>query len=148
MSLFIEENDLIKITIRYFNQGNKLTIFKEGEPKEPIAGKVETDTFELRIPNWEDSVKIATASTLVNGNTGAVIVNPHIYTDTKIKLLLKKWSLKDKDGNSVLVTEEKINKLHPKMIEAIDYEFNKETILNFCVPEIKEPDETTPVLNS
>ncbi len=138
MSLFVEDDDLIQIDVNYYKQGKNIIIldpFKEI----PKGIEIQKETFSIKLPNWMDAVAIASASSIVDGQTGQVLVNPHKFNDTRLKLLLKDWTLKDKDGSKLKITNELIDKLSPVIVEYIGMELVRQTtIKNEVVPENTE----------
>lgn len=112
MPLLISSDDLVEIIIRYEEKQNKLFFYEED--REGLS----VESFWFKRPDWGDQ-KLITEGTLSIDSNGIPIMDPYRYQDMKFKVLLKKWTLKNKDGDVVPVTHKFIDQMHPLLIKYI-----------------------------
>lgn len=119
MPLLISENDLVKVTVHYSENGSDLK-FYEG----PQDG-AESEDFWFKRPDWGDQKMIMEGTMGINSD-GVPIMDPHRYQDMKFKVLLRKWSLKYEDGTAVPVSAETIDRMHPDLVGHLDKRLDDE----------------------
>jgi len=89
------------------------------------AGSLKTLDFVFQQPNFKNSVEIAKDMFKTEG-TG-VEFNPLAIRYSKMVRLLKKWDLKDEDGQDLEINETNISKLHPAVANAVGVQLDEHT---------------------
>lgn len=110
MSLFVDENDLVAVEVRYTEKDNKLEFYD----KEPCPEGAKLEKFEFKKPSWGDQREIMEIAFGVDPNSGTPMVDPYRFMDAKFKTLLKKWTLK------IELSWDNIDKLHPDLMEHLN----------------------------
>lgn len=122
MSLLIEEDELIEVCVHYEKRDNAF-VFYEEEHKGAM-----TEKFYFKNPSWGDQTAIMEHAFGLDVS-GMTMMNPYLFIDGKIKVLLKKWSLK------MPVSDENIDKLQPALVNYLDDRLNKLIFLDTSVAE-------------
>ncbi len=117
MSLLITESDTFVVNVKYSQQENGELKFDEG---------TEAAAFTFKRPSWVEMRMIMSNAVIVNANSGQAIIDPYKLMDTKIKLLLKDWDLKN-DKGKIPVTPDSIDNLHPTLVQYLFDKLNNET---------------------
>jgi hypothetical protein len=117
MGLLIDNEATFDVIVKYIEDGEKL-IFYEKEDKIPEGKIVGEETFAFKRVSWSDFKLMMSESIIVSG--GAISLNPYVFMDIKFKLLLKKWSLKDKNGKPLELNIKNIDNLNPQLCEYLN----------------------------
>ena len=121
MSILINDSDRFDITVRYGENNGNIEIFpEEGE----IPQDAHSETFTFKRPNWAESRTMLSSCVIMNAANGEGVMDPYRFMDTRIKTLLKDWTLKDKDGNKIEVNPANIDMLPPTIVDCL---FNRLT---------------------
>ena len=120
MNIFIESNDVIQIQLCICPSRAQQSVIYIAENKESLFKVNDTDydidqsedyIVWFRYPNYSDSNNIMKNNIITdNGEFKVDIAN---IKGTKMSILLKDWTFKDKEGNKIPATSENLNKLHP-----------------------------------
>ncbi len=82
----------------------------------PLSKQIQNLTTYWRTIRWKDQNAIFSRSVRQLKKPDGTIsaeVDPLQYRDLKLKTCLKKWSVRDENGNEIPVTEEAIDRLDP-----------------------------------
>jgi len=138
MGLIIDNEATFDVVVKYIEDGENL-VFYEKEDKIPEGKTGETETFAFKRVSWSDFKLMMSESIIVSG--GSISLNPYVFMDIKFKLLLKKWSLKDKNGKPLELNIRNIDNLNPQLCEYL----NKKLDLSLGTPvEITVKTEVKP----
>jgi len=117
MSALIRENETFEVKIyRLTDKDGKDTFLPAGAKSIPPAGAEEL-TFVFKRPTWGDTKTIMSRS--VSFVDGKGEIDPYCLMDSRIKVLLKSWSLKDEDGKPIPATSENAERLPTSLVEKI-----------------------------
>ena len=109
MSLFISPEDRFDVTVRYVEDGDKITISKDKKSK--------SVTVTCRKPNFEMSQVILHASTILT-DEGAPVVDLLRVRKTMLYHLAVSWDIQE-EGKPVPMTADKISQMHPVIASAL-----------------------------
>ena len=107
MPLLVDETNIFDIEVCYREE--KDLIFYD---ELPIPGDVIKEKFTFKKPSWRDFRQMMSSSCFAHN--GVMTLNPYVFMDLKIKLLLKGWTL-TKDSKPLPVTSENIDSLNPSL---------------------------------
>lgn len=99
MSILIQEDDVFELTV-HFGLDEKSIVKVLDAPEEGC----ETVTFTFRKPSWKDVRKIVETSYVSNGD-GTSFLDPIAYIESKVKVLLKAWTLLDQDKKPIPISK-------------------------------------------
>ena len=134
--MFIEQEKLIEVVIYYkkSKSGNSVRIVTdESKLKEMKADEGKGFTrasFKLRPMTWRTYNDLLRESKTTNPLTMSEETDWATYREKKLVRLLAEWEAKDKDGNPIPITEERIMSLHPLVAENILNEYDKKVYLD------------------
>lgn len=148
--LLIDINETFSVTLIYTKgkDGELKILDKEPEatktpdvPGETVSGETSKseecmrETFEFRKPAWGDVRVILNRST-IGGNLNDI--DPLAFMESKIRILLKSWSLKDHKGKTVPFDH--LEKFPPPVVVYLNNEIDKvlgaEGLFGMSLPRI------------
>jgi len=115
MSIFVDEQDAVKITVRYVVEPKGVKVLDDGQ--EPPDG-CESVTAEFRRPNFGLAQQLMRASTTIDAN-GQPSLNIADLNHNMLYLLLKSWDVKDSKGEPVEPTPGAINRMRIEVARAL-----------------------------
>ena len=128
MGMIPEPDQLIEIVLYYkeikINTFNKVVVLEDEKAKEMLENeetkdKVKKLTTHWREMSWQDSNNITKAARVEGPNAKPGELDYYRYRDLRLKICMKKWDLKDDDGNDVILSPEIINQLPVDIVIAL-----------------------------
>ena len=121
--MFIEEKDVIELSLRYRKRGHDYEAYTSKEFKalkldEEKAKKYDVVHLKARPLTWGLYNELQEAAMIIS-ESGDRQFNYKLYKENRLKRLLIEWDAKDKDGKTVIVNEKTIAHLSPVIAEAI-----------------------------
>lgn len=110
MSLLVTEDDIFDVVVKYSDK-DRLVIFEDDKAPEDCK----SETFTFKKPSWYEIRKMMSESLIPTA--GTVVLNPYIFMDVKLKALMVRWTLKDKEGKLLKLSYENIDMLHPSLCD-------------------------------
>lgn len=129
MPLLIQQEDQISVDVWYKDEGSDLKLSAKAEDG------MTKETFSFRKPSWGTLSKIM-AESLVVLPSGNVTINPIVFSDLKVRLLLSSWTLKDKTGKTIPINGENMSKLHPDLWSFLGEKMDAHVV--FTQPDIPQ----------
>lgn len=124
MSIFIEDTDLIEITINYgTDKDNKVIIINDDPTKtqndvtDDEYEKIESVKMTFRRPDFSLSQRITSASTSTDSG-GIQVMNIMALQNNLIYFLAQSWDVKDEKGEPVELNNTSIGKLKIEIARA------------------------------
>ena len=116
------------------------TIGEKKEEPEVEKKQVETSPVEClnsywKILSWKEQNQISKMSQVQNSAETAIDIDYFRLRDLRIKMCLKKWDLKDDNGNEVPVKPENIDSLPAEVVYTISSKYD--TLVALTEDEIK-----------
>jgi len=108
MPLFIDDDDTFEVLVTYTQDGKKTLFYEPDEITPPDALE---ETFTFKRPNWHETMEIMARSVIVSPTTNEPIINPYKFMDIKFRTLIRKWTLKDKNGEPLPISDETVKRL-------------------------------------
>lgn len=119
--LIVNPNDTFKVNVIYKKNSKGEVEFLEKRPEGEVA--CEEDWFEFRFPNWSDVQAIMSQATR-GGSLALDNIDGMSFMDSKIKTLLKSWSLKDDNGKALPLDH--VDRLPASVMMHLSTEIDKE----------------------
>jgi len=131
MSLLINEEQ-IEIKVYYIRKNNKIEVLDlEKDPAADLSN-YKLETFSFKRPGWGEIRSILSESVTITPSEEWKI-DPWKYMDSRMKHLLKGWSLIDENEKKLPVTRDNIDRLEFELVshlnKAIDTQFGEATSL-------------------
>lgn len=124
-NLFIKQEDELKISIWVGeSQTGKMVAYPDGykiSDKIVFNGDPEKIDIVFRYPNYRDTIEISDSSNVAFSGNGDVSVKTNSIRFRRICKLIKRWSVKDAEGNQVEPNEENLGTLDPIIGTALCY---------------------------
>jgi len=123
MSIFVEETDLIEITVEYMVKKDGGIVIVDNDPdktqvlSEEIA-KTESIKMIFSRPDFATSQRILSASTSINSD-GTPIMNVMSLQNNLIYFLAKSWDVKNEKGEIIELNNMSIGKLKVEIARAL-----------------------------
>lgn len=124
MSLFADGEEF-SVTIYYKRNGKKLEVLDPSTIKEdaPEISNYKKETFVFRKPAWKEMKNILSESVTLTPESGWKI-DPWKFMDSKIKHLLKNWTLKEdetkENSTKVPISKASIDRLEPEIVSYLN----------------------------
>ena len=117
MAALIRDNDTFEIKLYHVVgvSGKDSFVTTPGEDEKYASS--EELAFTFKRPTWGDTRKIMGRS--VSFVDGKGEIDPYALMDSRIKVLLKSWTLKGEDGKPMEATPENVERLPSDLVEAI-----------------------------
>ena len=119
MSMFVEENEIVEITVCYVCKEKKIEII------EVPTQESKTLTVVFKQPDFSTSQRLIASSTVVNEN-GEPTVNLMALQSNMIYFLAKSWDAKTSEGKPIPLTNENIGRLKVEVARALINKLSKE----------------------
>lgn len=119
--MFIREDETVEIHIYCRKNKNRYIALTEKDYKniaEVDKAKYEMLVVKMRELTWGLFNQLQDAA-MITGSDGEQRFNYRLYKENRLKQLIKEWSAKDKDGKSIMVSENMISHLSPAIAETI-----------------------------
>jgi len=117
MSLIIDESETFEVRIGYKTEEGK-DVFSILRAEEVAVAETGLETFTFRKPNWSDSRKMLSSAIYIDSVGGAKL-DPYKFMDARLRVLIKNWSLKDKKGERLSLTEENIDRMSLGLVSCL-----------------------------
>ena len=112
MSIFVEDTDLIDVSVSYVEDGKTITIV------ELPNDKAKTIKVSFRRPDFATSQRLISSSTVTDQN-GNSTVNIMMLQNNMIYMLAKSWDVKEDSGKPVEVNNENISRMRVEISRAL-----------------------------
>ena len=136
--MFIEENDLVELEIRYIKNEHQYNAYT---PKEFSLLKVKEDgvkeedkleylslIIKMKELSWGMNNQLHEDALVGSGENQKW--NHKIFKENKLVNLITEWDAKDKNGNEVPINAQAISNIAPPIAEAILRAYDEATIIS------------------
>lgn len=131
--MFVEQKQLIEVVIyhRMSKSGNSIKVETNPSKIKDDEQKLFTkSTFKMRPMTWKFYNDLLRESKVNNIMTQSEDTDWATYREKKLVKLLAEWDAKDKDGNPVPLTHDKIMSLHPLVAENVLNEYDRKVYMD------------------
>ena len=128
-----QEEDKKKKTKKEIKDGTENKTEEKVEEKEVI--KVECLNTYWKLLNWKEQNQISKMSQVQSATEMSVDIDYFKLRDLRIKMCLKKWDLKDEEGNEIPVKPENIDSLPAEVVYTLSSKYD--TLITLSEDEIK-----------
>ena len=122
--MFVKDNDVVEIKIRFKKAVYRYDAYTEKELKEMDLKQEEKDKYKsllvtMKLLTWGLYNDLQESAMVVNNDTGDRHFNLKTYKENRLKKLLVKWDAVNDSGSPVAINEGSIAHLAPDVAESI-----------------------------